>query len=67
MKLKVLPLFAFFFLLAGTSYANAPKLVVPEKVFEYQGVVEGENIIHNFNIQNIGKETLYIDRIKASG
>lgn len=67
MKFKVLPLFAFFFLLLGTTYANTPKLVAPEPVFQYKGIIEGENIIHNFNIQNIGKETLFIEKVKASG
>jgi hypothetical protein len=46
------------------SSAAFPKAHVPEPNYEFQPVVEGENVIHDFVVQNKGTATLDITRVR---
>ncbi len=45
---------------AEKSAAPGPKAVFPEKHFEFQSVIEGAEVQHDFIVQNSGSETLKI-------
>ena len=42
---------------------QGPKALIPEGVFDFQEVVEGEVIRHSFRIYNKGNETLEILKV----
>lgn len=57
---------AFFWLSAGFSVAAAePVAVAPEPGFTFPTVVEGNEVIHDFVIQNKGNATLEIQKVKT--
>ncbi|MBW1894692.1 MAG: hypothetical protein JRI91_13490 [Deltaproteobacteria bacterium] len=75
MHLKRICKFAFilliFFVLPGVAFcdqdnspATFPKIHVPEPKYEFKTVVEGQNIIHGFVIQNKGSAILDILKVK---
>ena len=41
-----------------------PKVHVPEGTYEFEPVVEGTNVIHDFVIQNKGTATLDITKVR---
>jgi len=45
---------------------NAPKIVIPEKVFNFGEINQGEKVEHKFKVTNEGKSPLIFRKIKAS-
>lgn len=46
--------------------ANAPRLKVSEEEYKFGEVEEGEPVVHDFVLTNIGRSTLYIRKLKQS-
>lgn len=55
-----------FGLLSKQQLANAPKLVLEEKVFNFGELTQGEKAEHSFLLKNTGKSDLLIRKTKAS-
>ncbi len=75
MRLKRICKLAFIFLIflvlpcvafcdQDNTPATFPKIHVPEPKYEFTTVVEGQNIVHDFVIQNKGNATLNIVKVK---
>ncbi|NPA35938.1 MAG: DUF1573 domain-containing protein [Chlorobi bacterium] len=45
---------------------NAPKIEIPEKVFNFGEIKQGEKVEHKFKVTNAGKSPLIFRKIKAS-
>jgi hypothetical protein len=45
---------------------NAPAISIPEKVFNFGEINQGEKVEHKFKVTNTGKSTLVFRKIKAS-
>lgn len=43
-----------------------PKIIVDEKVFNFETVYEGEPVVHTFTIKNAGSDILVIEKVKPS-
>lgn len=55
-------------LIAGAGMAIAadgPSAKAPEPVFDFPPALDGDNLTHDFVIQNTGTETLKISRVKT--
>ena len=52
-------------LLAGFAW-GAPKLVVDQAVYDFGSVPQGEKVLHNFVLSNIGDAPLNIDKVRSS-
>jgi hypothetical protein len=51
---------------AGTAAAaDGPSAKAPEPVFEFPAALDGDNVTHDFVLQNTGAETLEIARVKT--
>ncbi len=48
-----------------TDSRTGPKAYLPESVFEFQPVVEGTEVIHDFVLHNKGDEPLEIVNVKS--
>ena len=48
---------------ATQTDVKAPRIVIPEPVYNFKTVVEGEAVIHKFIIQNKGDVPLNIQKI----
>jgi len=46
------------------SSAAFPVIHIPEPAYEFQSVVEGINVVHDFIIQNKGTATLDITKVR---
>jgi len=44
----------------------APKIVAPETDYDFGVVEEGKPAVHIFKLQNVGDDTLVIDRVRSS-
>ncbi len=54
-----------FFLPAAQAAAGGPALFVPERVFEFPPVIDGETVVHEFGIANRGEAPLLIHQVRA--
>jgi hypothetical protein len=45
--------------------AGSPAIFFPEKVFEFQPVVEGVKVVHDFVVMNKGAALLLIENIRT--
>jgi hypothetical protein len=51
---------------AGTAIAaDGPSVKAPEPVFDFPPALDGDNVTHDFVLQNNGTETLEISRVKT--
>jgi hypothetical protein len=50
---------------AETTVKQVPKAVLPERIYEFEPVVEGMLVSHNFILQNRGNAPLIIEKIKT--
>lgn len=48
------------------STADAPRVVVPERVFSFNGVVEGEIVTHAYTVENQGDRPLHFLDVRTS-
>jgi hypothetical protein len=46
--------------------AQAPKMVLKERIFDFKQVYEGQTVTHNFLVFNQGDDTLKIERVKTT-
>jgi cytochrome c biogenesis protein CcdA len=51
---------------AEEAEMNSANIYFPETVFDFGSAWEGENVVHKFEFQNSGNETLRIDKVGAS-
>ena len=72
MKLKALTVFSItllFALSAAVCFATgdqpSPSAYFPESSYEFEPVLDGAKIVHDFVIQNKGTATLKVDRVKT--
>jgi hypothetical protein len=71
MKSKpVLLMFLLVVLSAGLCFGSSeqgkkPIAFAPEPVFEFQPVLDGDEVIHDFIIKNTGTDELKIDRVQT--
>ena len=57
---------AFCFGAAEEKKAKAPGgIIAPEPGFKFTGVLEGDEIVHDFIIRNTGTEEVRIKRVKT--
>lgn len=63
-----------FFLLGGTGPAlgaadmstdTPPEAVFPQVNFQFEKVVDGATVTHDFTVKNVGKGVLEISRVKT--
>lgn len=65
-KWRLILMAAGFLITAGFSVALAePVAVAPEPSHTFPTVVEGNEVVHDFIIQNKGSETLEIQKVKT--
>lgn len=70
--LRMFLLFTMICLLPNLAYTatadspTGPKAYLPEYIFEFQPVPEGEEVVHDFIIYNHGDEPLNILGIKSA-
>ncbi len=61
----------FVFVYISTAWAEdeqdtgRPQLVVQEKTHDFGAAVEGENVVHDFAVQNRGSSVLEIQEVKT--
>jgi hypothetical protein len=48
------------------SVTKAPRMALGEEKYTFKDIEEGTNVVHEFEIKNIGTDTLYISDIEAS-
>jgi len=48
-----------------TDKVRAPLTVVPQPVHEFEPVLEGDGVVHNFVIENKGNAELQIERVQT--
>lgn len=76
MKLSVRFLVALGFILFAVCFISSmsvaeiqtqamPLAVIPEPIYESPTVVEGQDVIHDFVIQNQGTAVLKVERVKT--
>lgn len=53
-------------LMAEEAKINGASIYFAEPVFDFGSVWQGEAVTHKFEFQNVGNETLKIDRVRAS-
>ncbi len=46
------------------TVSNGPEMVVPEPSYTFEQVLEGEEVLHDFIIQNKGTSDLIIKKVK---
>jgi hypothetical protein len=51
---------------AAEGQSSAPKAVVPEAVYEFPAIPEGEYVVHDFVIRNQGDAVLNVLRVKTT-
>ncbi|MCJ7687369.1 MAG: hypothetical protein MUO68_24080 [Desulfobacteraceae bacterium] len=57
-------LFSFYSYSSYAQEAQGPKMVLKERVFDFEEVKEGEVVEHTFIVLNQGEETLEIKKVK---
>lgn len=71
MKFRMFVIIAIVSFLAGITIAaennppGTPSLSVPQPLYTFESVVDGTQVIHDFDIQNKGSETLEIKKVKT--
>lgn len=72
MKLKTTSLAGILLLLAAaacfgaeTKTTETPEAVAVEPVFEFKPVLDGEEVVHDYMIQNKGSAELKIERVQT--
>ncbi len=61
-------IYVWFILIMGPAQVKAfegPKAFLPEDVFEFEPVLEGSQIVHEFTVFNRGDATLKILKIES--
>ena len=72
MKFRIFVIFAIAFFLVGNaigtenSPSDFPSASVPQPLYEFEPVVDGTQVIHDYIIQNKGTATLEIQKVKTS-
>jgi hypothetical protein len=51
--------------LAAETPAKAPQAFLPESVYEFQPVLEGTQVVHEFVLKNRGEAPLNILQVKS--
>jgi hypothetical protein len=51
--------------LANAGEAGKPSAFVEEPVYQFGSVIEGDDIVHEFKIQNKGTAELRIERVES--
>jgi hypothetical protein len=46
--------------------SSFPKIIIDEKVFDFQPIYEGKPIVHTFIVKNAGSGVLVIEKVKPS-
>jgi len=71
MKIKAIILLIFFFCFTQTGFAEDAKKTAPqpeikiiESTYAFKTVAEGEEIIHDFTIKNIGNAPLDVLKVR---
>ena len=49
----------------GTQDDAGPAAFFPQTLYEFTPVLDGENVVHDFVVQNKGNATLNIERVKT--
>ena len=71
MKFRIFVIVAIAFFSAGTtigaeySLSVAPSVTVPQPQYNFEPVVDGTQVIHDYVIQNKGATTLEIQKVKT--
>lgn len=55
-----------FFVLSATNADSQPVIRFEEKTHDWGRVLEGDDVKHVFRFQNVGDETLKIEKVKTS-
>ena len=50
----------------NTDNPGTPKIHVPETAFQFNSVVSGQDVIHDYILQNRGTAPLKISRVKTA-
>jgi hypothetical protein len=50
---------------ADIQTEGVPLAVIPETVYEFPTVIDGQEVIHDFIIQNQGTAVLKVERVKT--
>ncbi len=69
-KETILSLFTALILTAApaagaASEALGPSAFLPERVHTFEPVLEGAEVVHEFVLQNVGDEILFIEKLKS--
>jgi hypothetical protein len=48
-----------------TGSAGSPAIFFPEKVYEFQPVVDGVKVVHDFVVMNMGTTPLLIENVRT--
>jgi hypothetical protein len=65
-KWRVIPMAIAFWFVVGIAVVQAePVAVAPEPSHTFPTVVEGNEVVHDFVIQNKGNETLEIQKVQT--
>ena len=71
MKFRIFVMIAIAFFLAGTTIGAennlsvTPSVSVPQPQYNFESVVDGTQVIHDYVIQNKGVTTLEIQKVKT--
>lgn len=71
MKMKTWSIITFLLLSAGTlcfgagEEAKKPLALAPQAVHEFEPVLDGDEVIHSFVVQNKGDAELQIERVNT--
>jgi uncharacterized membrane protein YciS (DUF1049 family) len=71
MKFRIFVIIAIAFFLAGTTIGAennlsvTPSVLVPHPKYNFESVVDGAQVIHDYVIQNKGAATLEILKVKT--
>lgn len=56
---------ASFLPAAAAAGSDSPAVFFPEKAFEFEPVIDGVKIVHDFTIMNKGSATLTIENVRT--
>ena len=71
MKFRIFVIIAIAFFLASTTIgaennlSAKPSVLVPQSQYNFEPVVDGTQVIHDYVIQNKGATTLEIQKVKT--
>jgi len=58
-------LLASVLLAAAATGSGSPAVFFPEKTFEFQPVLDGVKVVHDFTIMNKGSDPLIIENVRT--